>query len=252
MEANYIDKIKSLNTGEEYKEKLINFIRIINEILKDDDFRCLVLYGEILNDNFRENVSPLKLLIIPSEANIALLEKLHVPVQTAACDIKLVPLIMTFEEILLSADVFPIKFLEIKNNYLVLTGEDLLADLLIPDENIRLHCEQELRNISLKLRNDFINIFPDEFNMYNTLIKYIPELLSTIKIFVEYKSNKKVQKLSEMLEYLKNQLGISYDSINDIINLRKSNTVLTCEEIKELYSKLDKLIAALTRKADTQ
>ncbi|HOD42069.1 MAG TPA: hypothetical protein PKW98_05295 [Candidatus Wallbacteria bacterium] len=252
MNTVYADKINSLKLSGEYKEKLINLVKTINEILKEDDFRCFVLYGSVLGDNFKEGVSSLDLLIIPAEANIALLEKLHVPMQTAASELKLVPLIMTFEEILLSADVFPIKFLEIKNGYMVLTGEDLLADLSIPDENIRLHCEQELRNFSLKLRADFINMFPDEFNMYNALIKYIPELLSTIKLFVEYKSGKKLSKISEVLGYLKDQFGVSYDSINDMINLRKNNSVLTCEEIKEIYSKLNILITELTRKADAQ
>ncbi|OGM02565.1 MAG: hypothetical protein A2008_09470 [Candidatus Wallbacteria bacterium GWC2_49_35] len=252
MNANYIEKIKSLKRSGEFTEKLVNFIGAVDAIMKEDDFRCLVLYGNILNDGFREGVSTAELLIIPSEAGIGLLEKLHVPLQTAAAELKMVPLIMTFEEILLSADVFPVKFLEIKNNYIVLAGEDLLADLVIPDENIRLHCEQELRNFSLKLRNDFITMFPDEFNMYNALIKYIPELLSTIRLFIEYKSGRKLSKISEVMLYLKEQFGVSYDSINDIINLKKSNTVLTCEEIKEIYSKLNILINELTRKADAQ
>ncbi|HBC74209.1 MAG TPA: hypothetical protein DC017_04980, partial [Candidatus Wallbacteria bacterium] len=74
----------------------------------------------------------------------------------------------------------------------------------------------------------------------------------TIRLFIEYKSGRKLSKISEVMLYLKEQFGVSYDSINDIINLKKSNTVLTCEEIKEIYSKLNILINELTRKADAQ
>ncbi len=252
MNVNYTDKINSLKLSESYKEKLIHFVNSINEILKHDDFKCFVLYGDILGDNFKEGIYSGGFLIIPAEADIALLEKLHIPVQTAAAELNIVPLIMTFEEILLSADVFPVKFLEIKSNYMVLTGEDLLSELNIPQENIRLHCEQELRNFSLKLRNEFISIFPDEFNMYNSLIKYLPELLSTIKLFVEFKSGKKFMKISDALACLKENFGISYESINEMINLRKNNSVLTCEEIKDIYSKLNIMLIELTRKADAQ
>lgn len=252
MKTEKVEIIKNLNLSEGFREKLLKLVSTVDEIMKEDDFRCLVIYGGILNEGFREGSSPVELLIIPSEAGIALLEKLHVPLQTAAAELKLVPLIMTFEEILLSADVFPVKFLEIKTNYLVLSGEDLLSDLTIPDENIRLHCEQELRSFSLKLRSDFVNMFPDEFSMYNALVKYLPELLSTIRLFVEYKSGRKLSKVSEVLLHLKEQFGVSYDSINDIISLKKNNTVLTCEEIREIYSKLNTLINELTRKADAQ
>jgi hypothetical protein len=252
MSVNYTDKINSLKLSDSYKEKLIHFVSSINEILKHDDFKCFALYGDVLGDNFREGVCSAGFLIIPAEAGIDLLEKLHIPVQSAAAELKIVPLIMTFEELLLSADVFPVKFLEIKSNYTILTGEDLLAELSIPSENIRLHCEQELRNFSLRLRNDFINIFPDEFNMHNSLIKYLPELLPTIKLFVEFKSGKIFLKISEALTCLKEEFAISYEAITEMIAMRKNNSVLTCEEIKEIYSKLNILLNELTRKADAQ
>jgi len=252
MNINYDDKINSLKLSESYKEKLIHFVYSINEILKHDEFRCFALYGDILGDNFKEGVCDAGFLIIASEVGIGLYEKLHIPVQCAAAELRVVPLIMTYEELLLSADVFPVKFLEIKGSYAILTGEDLLAELDIPTENIRLHCEQELRNFSLRVRNDFINMFPDEFNMYNTLVKYLPELLPIIKFFVEFRSGKKFSKISEALTCLKEEFCISYEAINDMMALRKNNSVQTCEEIKEIYSKLNTLLNELTRKADAQ
>jgi len=252
MKKKFLDKLDGVNLSAEFKDKFCDFLDALDCLLVQDDFRCMVLHADVLKDNFTEGVTPLELLIIPSEADINTLEKIHTPIQNAMQAFNLLPVVVSYEELLLSADAFPVKYLEIKNNYIILTGEDLIKELYIPPANIILHCEQELRKFSLKLRNDFISMYPDEFNLYNALIKYMPELISTIRLFVEFKSGRKFSKISEVLAYLKEQFGIPYDSINDMISLHKKNSVLNREEIKEIYSKLNTLMNELTRKADAE
>ena len=53
-------------------------------------------------------------------------------------------------------DVFPIEFLDMKERHRMLVGPDLLADIQIPEGNLRRQCEQELRGKLLKLRQTYV------------------------------------------------------------------------------------------------
>ena len=56
-----------------------------------------------------------------------------------------------------SLDTFPVEFLDMQSNYRVLHGEDVLAELEISREHLRLQCERKLKVAALKLRREYVN-----------------------------------------------------------------------------------------------
>lgn len=68
----------------------------------------------------------------------------------------LAPRILSQDELLASTDVFPLTFLEMKHNYRLLAGKDLLAELEISNSHLRLRCEQELRNLLLRMQSNLV------------------------------------------------------------------------------------------------
>jgi len=56
-----------------------------------------------------------------------------------------------------SLDTFPIEFLNIKRNYTVVFGEDILEGLAFEKEFIRMQCERELKGKLLLLRAEYVN-----------------------------------------------------------------------------------------------
>lgn len=50
------------------------------------------------------------------------------------------------------ADVFPVKLLDIQRHHLVLHGSPRLQEIRVESEHVRLHLEQGLRNLQLRLR----------------------------------------------------------------------------------------------------
>lgn len=69
---------------------------------------------------------------------------------------RVAPRILSQDEILASTDVFPITFLEMKHNYELLAGKDLLKELHISDVHLRLRCEQEFRNLLMRMQSSFV------------------------------------------------------------------------------------------------
>lgn len=66
------------------------------------------------------------------------------------------PMVLSHAELVSSTDVFPVTFLEMKQHYEVLTGKDVLAELVISDAHLRLRCEQELKNLLLRMQSAFL------------------------------------------------------------------------------------------------
>jgi len=66
------------------------------------------------------------------------------------------PMVMSQEELQASTDVFPITFLEMKRCYRVLSGIDVLDGLTISHAHLRLRCEQELKNLMLRMQNTLL------------------------------------------------------------------------------------------------
>ncbi len=248
--GNYTGKLSDLQLAPEILNEFSLFLEGLSAKMADDDFKCFVLYGDILKDDFSLENSPVNMLIIASEVSVALLEKIQHLVSRAVSEIRLEPLFVTYEEMVLSADVFPVKYLEIKKNYRILAGDDLIAGFEIPAENIRLHCEQEMRNFSLKLRSDFLACYPDPERLCNTLLRYIPDLFTLVKFFAEFTSGQSFVKVADSLIYLKSRFGISSDPLSELINIKKSQTPPAAAEIKQTYGRLIEFMNGLTKLAE--
>jgi hypothetical protein len=66
------------------------------------------------------------------------------------------PLLLTLDEITHASDVFPTKFLAIQRQRVLLLGADPFVGLEVSREHVRIRVEQELRNLSLRLRRRFL------------------------------------------------------------------------------------------------
>ncbi len=71
---------------------------------------------------------------------------------------KITSLFLTEEYILSSTDVFPIEFLDMQENYILLYGKDFLKDLRIDLKNLRFQCEHELKAKLLSLKQLYLGL----------------------------------------------------------------------------------------------
>ena len=95
-------------------------------------------------------------------------------------------MILTPSEVRRACDAFPTKFLDIKAHHILLAGEDPFLDLDVKRENVRLRVEQELRNLTLRLRRRWIAAEHEPGLLAQTLAgAVVPlsiQLLSLLKI----------------------------------------------------------------------
>ena len=67
------------------------------------------------------------------------------------------PVFFTEKYIASSVDVFPVEFLDMKENHTVLYGKDCIGALEVDLKNLRFQCEQELKSKLINIKTAYLN-----------------------------------------------------------------------------------------------
>ena len=116
----------------------------------------IILFGSAAGGDYIPGKSDLNFLITLTDQGV---ERLDLVLELVARWRKrnvAIPLFMTRSYINCSLDAYPIEFINMKRHYVVVTGEDVLADLAFDPCHIRLQLERELRGKLLHLRSGYL------------------------------------------------------------------------------------------------
>ncbi|MBN1999558.1 hypothetical protein JW935_18535 [candidate division KSB1 bacterium] len=133
------------------------------------DLIAIILYGSGARNEYIYKKSDINFLVVLTEDGILYLSKSFELVKKWQPRNVAVPLFLTKEYIHSSLDSFPIEFLNMKNHYNVVFGEDVLADVQIPHESLRLQCEAQVKGKLLHLRENFIQTLGQKNALQNLL-----------------------------------------------------------------------------------
>ena len=126
-----------------------------------DNLVALVLYGGLARGRHRGPRSNVDLAVVLEDASPDRVGEIT-PVLMAAWRAAHVDAwILARAEIARLAEVFPTRMLDIREHHLLLHGEDVFADLEIDRGLLRLRVEQELTNLSLRLRRTLVTLGTD-------------------------------------------------------------------------------------------
>lgn len=112
----------------------------------------LVVFGGIARGRYRPERSDVNVLVVLEKAGAGELQAIGAALVGGWRAIRVEPMILTVDQIASAARAFPTKFLDIKEKHLRLAGRDVLAGLEVPRERILWRVEQELQNLSIRLR----------------------------------------------------------------------------------------------------
>ena len=121
-----------------------------------DNLISIILYGSGAGSDYKPGKSDLNFLVIISEEAIDHLDQAIETVSRWKKKNVAVPLFMTKSYISSSLDSFPIEFLNIKKNYILVFGENVLKDISFDARHLRLQCEREIKGKLLLLRESYL------------------------------------------------------------------------------------------------
>jgi hypothetical protein len=148
------------------------------------------------------------------------------------------PLLFTKEELIRGVDVFPVEFLNIKHDYKILHGEDLLKDIHISKKNLRLQLEFEFRSKLIHLRSDYL-MFKDK-ELESLILSAVPAL-SPIMGALTYLKDLQHGDTQEMFDIVSKGYGIDVSVLKEIYEIRQGKDKFKKDKeqyIKELINVL--------------
>lgn len=120
------------------------------------EIRSIILYGSAAEGDYSPKSSDYNLLVVVDNVDLDLLDRIAPLVRRWMAAGNPPPLIFTPERLRASADVFPIEIGDMKQAHRLLYGEEMLDDLPIRSEDLRLQLERELKQKVIALRQGYL------------------------------------------------------------------------------------------------
>ena len=130
----------------------------------------VILYGSAAEGEFHPVYSDLNLLCVLRDSSFAAIAELSDVFDWWRKKKFRPPLILRLQELMTAADVFSIEFVDMKQRYRVLFGDDVLEKLNVPMVLHRFQLEYELREKLLLLRQHLVVAGNNEKQLWEVLL----------------------------------------------------------------------------------
>lgn len=132
-----------------------NLINNLKEVF-GEKLLSVILYGSCASNECENKFSDINLIVVIDNLLAVDLKKAHPALKDFMKTKNPLPLFMDKEEWFNSCDVYPIEYSDIKERYSILYGEDIVKPLVLEKTNLRLQCEHEVKNLLIKLRQNYL------------------------------------------------------------------------------------------------
>jgi predicted nucleotidyltransferase len=152
-----------------HDETMAEFIQRLRAT-QGDNLLSIVLFGSAAHGEFRPGYSDVNLLCVLRDASFSSLQKISPVIEWWRKKRYGPPLVVTPEEMKSSAAEFSIEFIDMKQRYRVLYGEDVLHGLEVPMHWHRFQIEYELREKLFLLRQQLLLANNNESELWEVML----------------------------------------------------------------------------------
>jgi hypothetical protein len=218
----------------EAQKGLEDFSRSLQETL-GDNLVAVILYGSAALGDYIPGRSDLNVLVVLEDASAGRLKQAARVVQQARRKRAIEPRFMGVAEVRRATDVLPMSFLDMQENYAVLHGRDVLADLVISGENLRLQCESQLRIILLRMRHRFLYSIRDRRRLRTILSESFTKFLHILKTLYRLEGETPPASKTDIVTGAAERYGLDRDVLTGLLELKLETRKFSQEELEELF-----------------
>lgn len=205
-------KEKQLELAQEFVERI--------RAAAGENLVSVTLYGSAAEGEFHPNYSRLDLLCLLRDTSYSSLQKLMDLVDWWQGKKHRPPLLLTREELKRSADVFSIEFLDMKQRYRVLYGEDALQSLEIPMEQHRFQIEYEIREKLVLLRQHLLLAGNNEKQLWEVMLHSLSSFTTLFRHILVELGQPRRKHSREAVTELAARLKFSPAAFIDLMDIR--------------------------------
>jgi predicted nucleotidyltransferase len=180
----------------------------------------VILYGSAAEGEFHPEYSDLNLLCVLRDASFPALARMVDVVQWWRGKKHRPPLVLTPQELTASADVFSIEFVDMKQRYRVLFGEDVLRGLNVPMRMHRAQLEYELREKMFLLRQHILLAGNDEKQLWEVMLNSLSSFTTLFRHVLLEMGEQSRKHSREAVEELASRLNFDASPFVQLIDVR--------------------------------
>lgn len=227
-----------------------NLDKLIENLKEElgDNLASVIAFGSQANvDDAKNN---LNLMIITNTLNAEDLYAISKPVHKWVKAKNPIPVIMNREEWHSSFDVYSIEYADIKENYRLIYGEDLVPSIYINKHFLRLQCESETKNLLLKYKNNFLMNINSDKEMKKLLSNVIKTLLVIFRSVLRLHNCAVPYRAIDIIEFVSNYLSFNKIVMLKLAKVKYEGDDYTKKELLYIEAELVKDIQNILQQID--
>ena len=222
--------MEQLKITDQYKNILQSFTRDLKDVYPEE-LLSLILYGSAVSGEFIDKHSNLNLLVVLKHTDLVIIKKSSKLIHK----FKIINALFLSEDYIAnSIDIFPIEFLDMQENYLVLYGKDVLKDIQVDNRNLRFQCEQELKAKLLKLRQSYL-LLDNKMALRSLLFVSFTSVVHILRNILRIKGLKPSYLKQEVIKELASELKIDIRVWERILLAKNKKIRLSQREAEQLF-----------------
>jgi hypothetical protein len=232
-------------------EILVEFVQDYKNLFKEH-LISIVLYGSAAVGQYIPKKSDINFMVVLAPQAIESIGQALPLVKKWRKQAVSVPMFVTQSYIDSSLDSFPIEFLNMKQAYKTVYGQDMLAALTISPEYLRLQCESQVKGKLLHLRREFLATLGDKEKIIALIRATLPAFAGVFKGLLMLKGIEAPLRHEEVIRRTAEIYSMDQTLIEKVLQVNKpdykaAESVLLdlCEkyiaEIRKLAFKIDQI-----------
>ncbi|MGA2234790.1 MAG: hypothetical protein ABSG23_04905 [Terriglobales bacterium] len=231
-------------------EKLIDeFVERMREAA-GTNLLAAILYGSAAAGDYVAGYSDVNLLCVLRETSFASLEAVAPAIEWWGKQKHRVPLLLSADEMRRSADVFSIEFLDMRRNYRLLWGEDVLQTLEIPMRLHRAQVEYELREKTILLRQRLLMVSGNAVAKWELLLRSLPAFGTLFRHALIALGDAGAGSKREAAAALAGKLGIDASVFGELLDIRERKVERKAAKVDEMFARYLQLVEQVTAAVD--
>lgn len=227
-----------------------NLDKLVESLKKElgENLTSIIAFGSQANVEDAKN--NLNIMIVTNTLSAENLYAISKPIQKWVKAKNPIPVIMNRDEWYSSFDVYAIEYSDIKGNYKLIYGEDLVQSISINKYFLRLECEAELKSLLLKYKNNFLMNIRSDKEMKKLLSHVIKTLLVIFRSVLRLHDCAVPYRAVDIIEFVSNYLNFNKIVMLKLAKVKYEGDDYTKQELMYIEAELVKDIQHILKQVD--
>jgi len=229
------------------------FVPLTQDYLKvfGKELVSLILYGSAAGGSYIKGKSDINLLVVLTADGIEKLSDAFAIIKYWRKRGFAVPLVMTQAFINASLDCYPIEFLNMKNNHILIYGENILEQINVRPENLRLQIERELKGKLILLRQGYLEAQGKPRQLKNLINRSFTAFISIFNALLYYKQHATPRDRRDTIKELAKAIKFDAEAFLQCADIKEGKNNLSGKEIVGLFKKYVQEVANMCNIVDS-